>query len=120
VQSRIRQADAEARAALARFDGRVLTALRESETALDVYARGLERRRALAAARDAAATVAEQARRLYRSGKTGYLETLDAERSLAAADGALADQQAQLADDQIRVFMALGGGWEGEAAPAAR
>jgi NodT family efflux transporter outer membrane factor (OMF) lipoprotein len=115
VQSRIAQADAEARAALARFDGKVLAALRESETALDAYARGLERRRALVATRETTATVAEQARQLYRSGKTGYLEALDAERSLAAADAALAEMQAQLAEDQIRVFMALGGGWEEDA-----
>ena len=81
-------------------------------------ARGaLERRDSLVAAREATATVAQQARLLYRSGKTGYLEALDAERSLAAADAALADMQAQLAEDQVRVFMALGGGWE-EAAPA--
>lgn len=115
VQARIAEAEASTRGALARFDGTVLTALRESETALDAYARELQRRAALAAARDAAATVADQARRLYRAGKTGYLESLDAERSLAASDAALADTQAQLADDQIRVFMALGGGWETEA-----
>lgn len=120
VQSRIAQAGAEARAALARFDGKVLAALRESETALDAYGRGLERRDALLAAREATAKVAGQARLLYRSGKTGYLETLDADRSLAAADASLADMQAQLAEAQIRVFMALGGGWEEDAAQAAR
>ena len=120
VQSRIAQAGAETRAALARFDGKVLSALRESEVALDAYGRGLERRDALAAARDATATVAQQARLLYRSGKTGYLEALDAERSLASADAALADMQAQLAQDQVRVFMALGGGWEDQPASAAR
>jgi NodT family efflux transporter outer membrane factor (OMF) lipoprotein len=118
VQSRIAQAEAGARGALARFDGTVLTALRETETALDAYARELDRRTALLAARDAAARVAQQARRLYQGGKTGSLETLDAERSLAAADAALADTQAQLADDQIRLFMALGGGWESGARTA--
>jgi NodT family efflux transporter outer membrane factor (OMF) lipoprotein len=117
VQAKIAQADAAAHGAFARFDGTVLTALRETQTALDAYARELDRRTALAAARDSASNVAEQARRLYRAGKTGYLETLDAERSLASADAALADTQAQLADDQIRLFMALGGGWEEPAKP---
>lgn len=112
VQARIAQAQAGARGALARFDGTVLTALRETQTALDAYARELDRRQALAAARASAATVAEQARRLYQAGKTDYLQTLDAERSLASADAALADTQAQMADDQVRLFMALGGGWE--------
>lgn len=117
VQARIAQAQAGARGALAHFDGTVLTALRETQGALDAYARELDRRRALTGARAAAATVAEQARRLYRAGKTGYLETLDAERSLASADAALAGTQAQLAEDQVRLFMALGGGWEADAAP---
>ncbi|MFY9477067.1 MAG: TolC family protein [Aquabacterium sp.] len=113
VQARIEQAEASTRGALAHFNGTVLTALRETETALDAYAHELDRRAALQAARDAAATVADQARRLYQGGKTGYLDSLDAERSLAASEAALAGSQAQLADEQIKLFMALGGGgWE--------
>ncbi len=112
AQARIAQAEAGTRAALAKFDGTVLTALRETETALDTYARELDRRAALEAARDQSAKVAEQARRLYRNGRTGYLDALDAERSLAAAEAALAASEAQLADDQVVLFMALGGGWE--------
>ncbi|HIV72673.1 MAG TPA: TolC family protein [Candidatus Aquabacterium excrementipullorum] len=124
VQARIDQAQASNRGALAHFDGAVLTALRETETALDAYARELDRRASLQAARDASATVAEQARRLYRGGKTGYLDALDAERALAASEAALAASQAQLADDQINLFLALGGGWEAApertASPASR
>jgi outer membrane protein TolC len=40
------------------------------------------------------------------------LTTLDAERTLAAADAALSALHAQLAQDQIALFLALGGGWE--------
>ena len=112
VKARIAQAEASTRAALARFDGSVLTALRETETALENCARELERQAALKQARDQADTVARHARHLYQAGKTGYLEALDAERSLAASEAALAGSQAQLADDQVMLFMALGGGWE--------
>lgn len=112
AKARIAQAEAGSRAALARFDGTVLTALRETETALDACAHELQRQAALTEARDQAATVAQQARRLYQGGKTGYLEALDAERSLATSEAALASSQAQLADDQVMLFMALGGGWE--------
>lgn len=112
VQARIAQAEAGTRAMLARFDGTVLTALRETETALNVYARELDRRAALQAARDEAVTVAEQARQLYRSGRTAYLDALDAERALAAAEAALAASEAALADDQVTLFLALGGGWQ--------
>ena len=112
AQARIAQAEAGTRAALAKFDGTVLTALRETETALGTYARELDRRTALQASRDESAKVAAQARQLYRNGRTAYLDTLDAERALAGADAALAASEAQLADDQVVLFMALGGGWE--------
>ena len=112
VRAHIAQANAGADAALAKFDGTVLAALRETETALEVYARELDRHAALQAARDESATVADQARRLYRSGRTGYLDALDAERGLATSEATLAASDAELADDQVSLFLALGGGWE--------
>jgi len=114
VRAHIAQANAGAQAALARFDGTVLTALRETQTALDAYARELDRHADLAAARDESARVATQARRLYLSGRTGYLDALDAERGLAASEATLAQSDAELADDQVTLFLALGGGWEPE------
>ena len=120
VRAHIAQANAGADAALAKFDGTVLTALRETETALEVYARELDRHAALQAARDESATVAEQARRLYRSGRTGYLDALDAERGLASSEATLAASDAELADDQVSLFLALGGGWEPAAARTAK
>lgn len=116
VRARIAQAEAATRAAAAHFDGMVLNALREVETALDSYARALDRHAALAAAREHSETVARQARALYVHGKTAQLEALDAERTLAASEAALAASQAQLAEDQCAVFLALGGGWEGREA----
>ncbi len=114
VRGRIAAAQASTQGAYAKFDGTVLTALRETETALDAYARELDRHAALQAARDDSSTVADQARRLYRSGRTGYLESLDAERALASSEAALAASDAELADDQVTLFLALGGGWEGD------
>lgn len=112
AHARIAQAEAATRAAAAHFDGTILTALREVETALSAYARALDRHTALTAARDHSATVARQARALYVHGKTAQLEALDAERALAVGEAALAASQAQLADDQCALFLALGGGWE--------
>jgi len=112
VRAHVAQADAGAQGALAKFDGTVLTALRETQTALDAYARELDRHAALQAARDESATVASQARRLYQSGRTGYLDALDAERGLAGTEATLAASDADLADDQVGLFLALGGGWE--------
>jgi len=121
VQARIAEAEASTKAAYARFDATVLNALRETESALTVYARELDRDDALKAARDQSTEAADQARKLYQYGKTDYLTVLDAERTLANNESALAASQAEMVEDQIKVFLALGGGWEqdGAAKPAA-
>jgi NodT family efflux transporter outer membrane factor (OMF) lipoprotein len=110
-RARIRQANAGADAALARFDGVVLAALREVEASLTVYARDLDRNGDLRAAREQAAQAQGQAQRLYRAGRSPYLTGLDAQRTLATADAALAASDSQVADDQVALFLALGGGW---------
>jgi multidrug efflux system outer membrane protein len=111
-RARVRQAEAGADAALARFDGVVLTALRETETSLDAYAHDLRRQAALKAARDQAVLAEDQAQRLYRAGRSPYLAGLDAQRTLAGAEAALAASDSQVATDQVNLFLALGGGWE--------
>ena len=113
-RARIRQAEAGADAALARFDGVVLNALRETETSLSIYANDLQRNAALRAARDEAALAEQQAARLYQAGRSPYLAGLDAQRSLANAEAALAASDAKVAGDQVNLFLALGGGWGGE------
>lgn len=111
-RARIRQTEAGADVALARFDGVVLTALREAETSLDAYAHDLDRNAALKAARDSAAKAQMQAQTLYRAGRSPYLAGLDAQRTLAGAEAALAASDGQVAADQVNLFLALGGGWE--------
>lgn len=108
----IAQAEAGTQAALARFDGVVLNALRETESALTVYARELDRNAALKASLEQSALASQQAATLYRHGRADFLTALDAERALASAQGAVAASDAQLASDQVTLFLALGGGWE--------
>lgn len=117
VQARIAQAQAGEKAAYARFDATVLNALRETESALEIYARELDRDSSLRAARDQSAQAASQAQTLYTYGKTDYLNVLDAQRTLASNESALAASQADLAGDQVSLFLALGGGWETDPAP---
>ena len=111
ARAHIAQAEAGTAASLARFDGVVLNALRETETALTNYARELDRNAALKAARDQSALASNQAGRLYRFGRTDFLTTLDAERTLASTEAAVAASDAALATDQVTLFLALGGGW---------
>lgn len=118
VRARIDAAGADAEASLAAFDGTVLIALQETETALSAYARAIEQRQSLVAAQEAAARAARITRAQNREGLVDSLQTLDAERTLAEAQAALADQDALVSRQQIALFRALGGGWSSE--PAAR
>jgi NodT family efflux transporter outer membrane factor (OMF) lipoprotein len=108
----IAQAEAGTEGALARFDSVVLNALRETETALTVYARELDRNAALKASRDQQALASRQADKLYDFGRADFLTKLDADRALASAESAVAASDTQLAADQVNLFLALGGGWE--------
>ncbi|PTQ10875.1 RND transporter [Sphingomonas oleivorans] len=117
ARARIAGAEAESDAALARFDGAVLTALDETERALSIYGHDLEERAATLAARDEAARAAADADRLFRAGRTGFLTALDAQRTAIAADQQLAAIDTRIARDQVAIFLALGGGWEATNAP---
>ncbi|MBI1682963.1 TolC family protein [Caulobacter hibisci] len=117
-RARIRGAEAGADGALAKFDGVVLNALRETETSLTAYAHELDRNAALRAARDEAAKAEHQAATLYKAGRAPYLQGLDAQRTLARAEASLAASDAAVAADQVTLFLALGGGWEN--APAVK
>ena len=111
ARARVAGAEADSQAALASFDGIVLAALEETETALSNYQRAVERRAALRAARDGAATAARITRAQQREGAVDSLVQLDAERTFADTEAALALADAQVARAQIDVFRALGGGW---------
>ncbi|MDR1311373.1 MAG: TolC family protein [Burkholderiaceae bacterium] len=115
ARSRVAQAEAVTQAALAYFDGVVLNALKEVESALTLYARELDRNAALRESRNQGKLAARQAHRLYDYGRTDFLTTLDADRTLASLESALAESDAQLVRNRVNLFLALGGGWNPEA-----
>ncbi|HEU0044235.1 TolC family protein [Sphingomonas sp.] len=110
-RARVAGAEADTQAALATFDGAVLTALEETETALSNYARAIERRAALQAARDQAAVAARITRAQQREGQIDSLVQLDAERTFADTEASLTLADGQIARAQIDLFRALGGSW---------
>ncbi len=118
ARARIAGAEADSRGALANFDGSVLTALEETETALSNYARELDRRTQLQSAHDNAATAARITRARQREGQIDFLDVLDAERTLADTDTDLAAADARIAGAQVDLFRALGGGWQAAPKPA--
>ena len=111
ARARIAAAEADTQASLAEFDGTVLRALEETETALTSYARSLEQRQALRAARDQAERAARIVRAKRQEGASDSLEWLDAERTFAETEAVLAAQDGQISRRQIALFRALAGNW---------
>jgi NodT family efflux transporter outer membrane factor (OMF) lipoprotein len=111
ARARIQAAEADVQGSLAAFDGTILLALEETETALSNYARALERRASLQAAAEQAERATRIIRAQQREGAVNSLARLDAERTLVETLAQLAEQDAALPRAQIDLFRALGGAW---------
>lgn len=116
ARARVAGAGAAADQALAGFEGTVLGALAETETALSAYARALDRQAALTRARDQAAEAVRLARMRNQAGRDSFLVVLDAERTLAALEAQAAQADAAVTTAQVVLFKALGGAWSPPAA----
>jgi NodT family efflux transporter outer membrane factor (OMF) lipoprotein len=112
ARARIAQADAQARASLAQFDGEVLRALKEIEQSLTRYDAEVARYAALGEARSRAEVAFEKVEHRHRAGAISLLDLLVAQRELIAARSAHAEARERLASRQIDLFKALGGGWQ--------
>jgi NodT family efflux transporter outer membrane factor (OMF) lipoprotein len=118
ARARIEEAKASAKMALANFDGVVLGALRDTETALNVYVHDLQREDSTRRARDEAERAVQDSERLQGAGRATSLDVIDAQRAYAASEQTLAQLETALAQDQVAVFLALGGGWsDGRSTP---
>jgi NodT family efflux transporter outer membrane factor (OMF) lipoprotein len=111
ARARVAEAKATTRAALASFDGTVLTALKEAEQALSTYSSELDRNAALARASNDASAAYALAQVRFNAGAQSELDLLTTEQTLVSAKASLAASNETLADDQIQLFKALGGGW---------
>ena len=119
ARAQIRQARAGADASLANFQGTVLTALKETESALARYAAAIKKNAALGRAVAASNDAAELSRLRFITGRDNFLNLLIAEQNRATARGALAASDTEVAEQAVSLFKALGGGWEGAPPTAA-
>jgi outer membrane protein, multidrug efflux system len=112
-------AQARAREAVVRYEQTIQQAFREVSDALFEH----QRRREFRAQQESLVTALRDAAQLasirYQGGVTSYLEVLDTERQLFDSELALAQVQRDELLAVVRLYRALGGGWEG-AAPAGR
>jgi outer membrane protein TolC len=112
IRGNIKVQNARQDQALAAYEQTVLTSFEEVENALVAYAKEQTRRRSLDAAVASSQNALDLARKLYANGLTGFLNVLDAERSLYQAQDQLAQSDRAVSANLIAIYKALGGGWE--------
>jgi outer membrane protein, multidrug efflux system len=104
--------NAQEEQALLSYRKTVLVALAEVEDALVAYAKERSRHQSLAASAEDFKSAQLLALDRYEEGYATYLDVLEAQRSLYAAQDSLAQSDQQIIDDLIAIYKALGGGWQ--------
>ncbi len=117
IRANIRVQDARQAQAVHAFEQAVLDALRDVVDALQAYARERERQDALRTSATASRRALDVAVERYTGGVENFLSVLDAQRSVHAADEAVAQSEQNLAVSLIAVYKSLGGGWAPDQAP---
>lgn len=93
----------------------MLGALEEVENAITAFTQEQLRYRALEESAAATERAASVARLRYEAGATDFIAMLDAERSLLAVQSNRAASEGAIASNLVRLYKALGGGWDPEA-----
>lgn len=114
--AQLRSARAAADFAFANYKQIVLTGLEDVENAIQSLQAARARQAELAIALDASNNAAIYARSQYRSGLIDFLTLLQSEQSLLSARDQLASASADQALALVQLYLALGGGWQADAA----
>ncbi len=113
VRQQIAAAGKRADTALARYEQIVLLALEETENALTSYDRERVRLHHLEASAASAREAATLARKRYQDGIADFLTVLDAERVALNAQNDIVLSRTRVATSWVRIYKAMGGGWNG-------
>lgn len=109
IRARIAQAEAEAEAQLARFDGTVLLALEEVNSALMRHAQERDRNLVLQASVEASREAVDIVKLRYNAGAESFLDVLEAERTLLESERELTASRIDFSQETINLYRALGG-----------
>jgi NodT family efflux transporter outer membrane factor (OMF) lipoprotein len=105
-------ADLEAKARLDRYRSVILSAVQEVDSALAGYAAERDRLAHLGEGVQAAERAVELANARYDRGLTDFLNVVDAERQLYELEDQYVTAQVAEAEQFVRLYKGLGGGWE--------
>ena len=114
IRNKVKAQDAVARQYMLRYESTVLNALSEVENALRSYVEDRVRLDALKRAVDASRRSVELSTQLYQQGLVNFQDVLDAQRDQFSFENDLATAQGNSAANFVRLYTALGGGWNPE------
>jgi len=114
IRQNIKAQNARQEQSLIRYEQTVLTSLEEVENALVACGKEEEHHQALVQSEVANRRAVELADERYRSGLVDFLNVLETQRSLLAVQDDLARSERTTDQNLVRLYKALGGGWEGE------
>lgn len=125
IRQRVKAQDARTRQALFGYEQSVLNALREVENALVAYVEDRTRLSALGRSVTASRQSVKLATDLYKQGLVDFQQVLDAQRDQFSFENQLAAARGNSAANFVRLYAALGGGWDpqagtGSKSPAAK
>lgn len=112
VRQNIEVQDARQEQALIYYETTILRAQEEVENALVAYAKEQLRRESIARASTAAERAELLARDQYQAGLVSFNNVLDAQRSLLLLQDELAQSNGVVTANLVRLYKALGGGWQ--------
>ncbi len=118
IGANIRIASARQQQAWTRYEQTVLIAMEEVESALVALERERVRYASLTAAVDANRRALELSNELYSKGLSSFLNVLESERSLYAAEDQQIQSQQTVVTNLVALHKALGGGWPADAPDA--
>jgi multidrug efflux system outer membrane protein len=118
IRSQIRAEEARTNQLLAGYEQTVLDALEESENAMVAYAKEVQRRERLSQAVDATQRSLDLVMTQYTAGLTDFQNVLDTQRTLLVREDELAVSEGLVAGNLVRLYRALGGGWDPDTAKA--
>ena len=114
IRNNIKVQEVRTEQAMLDYEQTVLLALEDVENAMVAFEREKERLQDLLDSVDAAKESVKLVRELYDNGLTDFQNVLDMQRSLTAQQDLMASSEGAVANNLVRIYTSLGGGWSEE------
>lgn len=118
ARAQVRAQEAALEQARVAYEATVLAALQDVENALAALQGDRDRLTRLQAAAEAAGNAALLAQQRYRSGLIDFQSVLETQRTLLSTQESQSITATSVAADHVRLYKALGGGWQAQPADA--